>query len=275
MSKTIMGDDGLLADVVKPQVKEKHRLLLEYINITRYARAMFLQTGKGIGGATYVDLFCATGRAKIHGTEEWIDGGAVAAWNLSKAGGAPFSAMYVNDIDPQKVEAMETRLHKLGAPVTSYVGRAEESAERIVDQLNPAGLNFAFVDPYSLGTLDFRIFRSLARLRRIDILAHVSKMDLQRNSGNSLSEEEAGFDLFAPGWRENVNVDQALAPLRADVLAYWRSLIASLSFANPVESELIRGQGNQPLYWLALIAKHDLAKKIWKAVTKSGQGQLL
>ncbi len=59
--------------------------------------------GIGKGGAAYFDLFCATGRARIKDTEEWIEGSAVAAWNMSLFGGAPFSAIYVSDIDLRKV----------------------------------------------------------------------------------------------------------------------------------------------------------------------------
>jgi hypothetical protein len=39
--------------------------------------------------------------------------------------------------------------------------------------------------------------------------------------------------------------------------------------------ELITGDRGQHLYWLALIAKHDLAHAFWKsAIDKTGQGNL-
>jgi hypothetical protein len=45
---------------------------------------------------------------------------------------------------------------------------------KIVQSLDRHGLHLAFLDPYNLGTLSFDLFVELAKLKRIDVIAHVS-----------------------------------------------------------------------------------------------------
>jgi three-Cys-motif partner protein len=175
----VIADDGLPATRVGEWAKQKHLYLRRYLDISRGARAKFL--GKGKAGATFVDLFSGYGRSQIRETDEWIEGSSVAAWSIGAAGGAPFSEMFVADVDPACCEAAATRLERVGAPVRELVGAAVSAARSFVDYVNPAGLHVAFLDPFDLGSLDFEIIKILSRLQRIDMLIHVSAMDLQRN----------------------------------------------------------------------------------------------
>ena len=63
MGKLVEGDDGLPVDEVGSWAKEKHGLLCRYVDITRAVRSKWL-TPNG-AGATYIDIFCGPGRAKI------------------------------------------------------------------------------------------------------------------------------------------------------------------------------------------------------------------
>ena len=45
---------------------------------------------------------------------------------------------------------------------------------KIVQGLDRHGLHLAFLDPHNLGTLSFDLFAELAKLKRIDVIAHVS-----------------------------------------------------------------------------------------------------
>ncbi len=269
----INGDDGLPANEVGVWAKEKHDYLCRYVDICRKTREKYL--GRRRGGAAYFDLFCATGRARIKDTEEWIEGSAVAVWKASIAGGAPFSALYVSDIDGESLNACVTRLRALGAPVTPIHARAADAVLQMVQLVNHYGLHFAFVDPYNLGALDFAIIKRLAQLKRIDMMIHLSIMDLQRNFGAYLKADESGLDTFAPGWRDAVDAAGSQSVVRQRVIQYWRDQVASLSVWASTEQRLISGERNQPLYYLLLAAGHELAHKFWAtAVNPEGQKQL-
>lgn len=271
--KLIAGDDGLPAEEVGEWAKEKHRCLCTYLDISRSARKMFLGDGKA--GAVYMDLFCATGRSRIKGTNEWIDGSAVAAWKKSVAGDSAFSKVYISDVHLESLEACKTRLEKIGAPVQAIHKNAVDAAKQIAEEINQYGLNVVFVDPYSLAALDFQIIETLASLKRMDFLLHISAMDLQRNLKISLKSENSDLDFFIPGWRDQVSISNVQLETRANILNYWSRKVSSLGTLPSTEFRLITGSREQPLYWLALVAKHELAHKFWNDVANpEKQGKL-
>ncbi|WP_312795673.1 three-Cys-motif partner protein TcmP [Tianweitania sp.] len=271
MGDLIEGDDKLPAEEVGGWAREKQAYLCRYIDISRGVRAKYLAP-QGAGGACYIDLFCGPGRSLVKDTGEWIDGSPVAAWKKSCEGGAPFSKVIIADLDKDRLEAATTRLKEMGAPVFPIHGPANETAARALQQSAVHGLNFAFLDPFNIGALNFEIFKTLSRLKRIDILAHISKMDLQRNLSINVAAEISQFDQFAPGWRHAVDLKQQQPTIRRDVMEYWRKSVASTGIATSEDTTLITGSKGQHLYWLLLAAKHDLAHKFWKVSSKKDQG---
>jgi three-Cys-motif partner protein len=265
-------DDGLPAEEVGAWAKEKHDLLRRYVDISRAVRGRFL--GQGKAGATYIDLFCGPGRARVRKTGEWIDGSCVAAWKKSVDGGTPFSTVYIADADGEKLKYATERLRRLNAPVVPIHGRAVDTAKQVASRLHALGLHFAFIDPFNLGAFDFEVMRTLARLKRIDMLVHVSKMDLQRNLGFNVGMQQTAFETFAPGWRSSINLNQSQPNIRRDVFEYWRRLVAGLGIDASTDMRLITGNSNQPLYWLLLVAKHDLAHKFWSSAADTRQASL-
>lgn len=272
MGTIISVDDGLPAEEVGVWAKEKHQFLRRYVDISRSARKKYLGPGKA--GATFIDLFCGSGRSRVRETREWIDGSAVAAWKISVEGSAPFSAVYVADIDDSLRAASAERLRQLGATVIELTGTAVDAARTAVAAVNGYGLHFAFVDPFNLAELDFSIIQSLSILKRIDILIHLSAMDLQRNLSINAAGETSAFDTFAPGWREHVDRLHSQVEMRRRVVEYWRMRVAEMGVWPSTEMRLITGSKNQPLYWLLLAAKHELAQKFWEtAANVEGQGK--
>lgn len=273
MGKLVDGDDGLPAEEVGVWAKEKQELLARYIDISRGARSKFIGPSKA--GATYVDLFCGPGRSKIKDTDEFIDGSCVTAWRKSVEGKAPFSQVFIADIDETRLSAATERLKRLGAPVHPIKGQAVETSVAILRRLEPYGLHFAFVDPFSLGALDFEIFRTLTKRKRMDILVHLSKMDLQRNLDENIASTDSAFDAFAPGWRKVIDVEQAQRGIRTEIIDHWRDLISHLGTEASPEMRLLKGNRSQHLYWLLLLASHELAHKFWKvAANIERQGEL-
>lgn len=268
MGKLVTGDDGLPAEEVGPWAQEKQDLLCRYVDISRGARAKFIGPMKA--GATYIDLFCGPGRSKIKGGS-FIDGSCVAAWRKSVAGKAPFSRMYIADTDEERLSAATQRLRALGAPVAPIHGEAVDTSLAILKRLEPKGLHFAFIDPYSLGALDFNIFRTLSRRTRMDMLVHLSKMDLQRNLDENIGSAVSAFDRFAPGWKDVIDADQAQRRIRAEIIDHWRDLVSGLGTEASTEMKLLKNTGGQHLYWLLLVAKHELAHKFWKTASNPEQ----
>ncbi len=262
--------DGLPAMPVGEWARDKHALLKLYIEISRGVRKKFIGAGKA--GATFIDLYCASGRAYIRGTDTFIDGSPLVGWTASRDCKVPFTQVHINDSDRELLDAAGTRLTRLGAPVVKHGGEALAVAETLSKELNPYALHFALIDPFNL-MLPFGVIRHLASLKRIDLLVHVSAMDLQRNWARYTQQTRSPLDEFAPSWRNAVDLAQPEDSARPHFVQYWIGLLKSLGFGGEVRFELITGSKNQPLYWLVLVAKHEIATKFWKTATQYGKTQ--
>ena len=256
-SEVAQGDDGMLVEVVGEWAIDKHDYLCRYLDASRGARKLFI--GPRNAGATFADLFCAFGRSRIRDTVRFIDGSPVAAWKASSSGYAPFNQVYVADRDQDRREICARRLSTLNAPVVELPGDAVAAASGYRCRVNPAGLHLVFLDPHSLGALDFRIIEELSRLKRVDMLIHVSVMDMQRNLPGQLSDAEAAeFDAFAPGWREAIDRTGPQAEVRRRLLEHWSKRVTGLGMLPFIGTRLIKGRRGQRLYWLMLASRESL-----------------
>lgn len=256
------GDDGLIVEKVGSWAIEKLKIVTDYVYASGGARKKYLGTG-----AAYIDPFCASGRSLIRDTTKFIDGSPVAAFKRSLESPARFTSINISDDDEELLEAATRRLTKIGAPVRPVAGPASSAVRQIVRNLNPDGLHLAFLDPYNLSTLSFDLFKELAKLRKIDIIAHVSLSDLRRNADRYAEEDYDQFDKFAPGWRNKVIKDMAKQPLRAAIMQYWSDEVTALDLPQARHKELIRGDQGQHLYWLILLSRHPLAHKLWQRIS--------
>jgi three-Cys-motif partner protein len=260
------GDDGLIAGKVGSWAVEKLKLITDYVYASGGARKKYLGTG-----AAYIDPFCGPGRLLIRGTTTFIDGSPVAAFKRAIQSAGRFTTVNISDDDEELLAAATKRLTTLGAPVRTVPGPANEAIPKIVQSLDRNGLHLALLDPYNLGALSFDLFKELARLKHIDVIAHVSVSDLQRNAARYADEDYDQFDKFAPNWRANVSTDMNKAAFRAAILKYWSDRVTALGLPQAKHWELIRGDQGQRLYWLILLARHDLAHGLWAKVSSAAK----
>jgi len=261
-----LDEQGLFVENVGPWASDKLKIVTDYIQASGAARRGYLGTG-----AAYIDVFCGPGRSKVRTTGQFMDGSPVAAFKKAKGSLAPFTSINISDADPELLAAADKRLSALGAPVQAISGPASLAMPKIVQSLNTYGLHFAFLDPHNLGTLSFDLFESLATLTRIDIIAHVSLSDLRRNADRYTSAAYDQFDKFAPGWRDRVGTDMNQEALRGAIIQYWSEKVMKLGLPRAKHCELIKGTQGQRLYWLILLARHELAHKLWSKISSSAK----
>lgn len=266
--KPAIGPDGLPAPEVGPWVDDKHKILRDYLRFQSRARRKWVKDPRQTGAA-YIDLFCGAGMGIVSDTTRFVDGSAIVAWKSSIEDGVPFTKMLIADKDPVLRKACAARLARAGAPVVELEGTAVEAAHQVSKHISPHGLHIAFLDPFSLGALSFELLRSLAStLRHLDILAHVSAMDLFRNYRAELSGVRGEFDDFAPGWRERIPAAATDEEGRRAAINFWKELIRGTGMSAAADLQPIRNSVNRDLYWLMLIASDDLATKFWRLVLK-------
>ena len=255
--------DGLPLTCVGPWAEEKHARVRKYVDISRAVRKKFV-TGKG--GATYIDLFCGPGRARIRGTNQVIDGSCLVAAREAISGGTAFSEVYVADVNEPFANAASARLRQLGISAHKYTGPAESTVQQIAEKIGSFGLHFAFLDPYDLKSLPFSVVQRLAKFERMDMLIHVSAQDLQRNLRRYIQSERSPLDSFAPAWRDAVDPMNADLDVRIKIFSYWLGLIRAEDMQTSQGVEEVTGMKSQHLYWLVFVARHDLALKFWDEI---------
>lgn len=243
-----------------PEVK--HTYLAKFVEGTRQARKKFPER-------VYVDLFCGPGRIQVRGESLTRPGGAQIAWHHSQLEGAAFTSCLVADLSEQRARACADRLVAMNAPVTAFPGAAEDTVDKIVAAIPRGALCLAYIDPYNLGHLSFRVIEKLAKLQYVDFAVHFSTMDLRRNVLMEYSPERARFDAAAPGWRDHID---PTAFIRGDAddafFSYWCSLIEGLGLVISKRIPLVRDNGNRPLYHLVFFSRHPLPNRIWGEVAQ-------
>jgi three-Cys-motif partner protein len=265
-------EDGLPRELVGAWVEKKHAHLTGYVGRARAARQKFLGTGKA--GATYIDLFCGPGRARVRDTQNIVDGSAVAAWKETLAYGARFSAVHIADRNPRLLEACHARLSRLGAPVRSHGGEATDVIEEIVGSLNPHALHLGFLDPYNLESLDFSLIEKLSRFRRMDLIVHLSAGEGSRNIADYVDKESPQIASFAPGWQKYVDRKRGKQSLTQQLFQYWLTRVQDLGFRMSESVVEVRNEKSALMYWLVHLSKHELPKKLWTDASDDGQGKL-
>ncbi len=260
--------DGLRRDIVGAWALEKHQRLRHYVDITRATRAKFARSNPA-----YVDLYCATGRSRVRGTDTVVEGSPlVAAVEAMKH--TPFAQVHIGDLEAENLRACGQRLRAANvAGVAEYHGPAAQTAFDVTAKLHPYGLHLAFLDPYNLGALPFAVIDVLAKIKRMDLIVHISEMDIQRNIIGK--NEVDKLDAFAPGWRAAVDVNQRSDIFKRQLLAYWKGLLTQRDYLVSDNIERVTGANNQPLYWLVLASRDKLADKFWAQVSNAEpQGRL-
>jgi three-Cys-motif partner protein len=254
--------DGERAALVNQwSTDEKHTRLRHYVHASFGAR-------KKLGGyklpMSYIDVYCGPGRVRDKKSGKCGDGSPLVAVDEADKT-VPFSEVFIGDADAANVALCAERLKvRTSTNVQAFEGAAVDTVKEIAKKLHPSGLHFAFLDPYSLSQIPFEVIQTLGAFKRMDLLIHVSEMDMQRNVGKGSGAD--GVDAFAPGWRGSVNASQRNALVMLDVFSHWRTLVTNLGYKVCDNIQRVTGHKNQPLYWLVLVSKHKLAEKLWDAV---------
>ncbi|HYL89158.1 MAG TPA: three-Cys-motif partner protein TcmP [Burkholderiales bacterium] len=269
-----MGDlidsDGLPASDVGIWTLEKHERLRKYVDSAHGARRQFKNR------TTYVDLYCGPGRSRIRETGEYVDGSPLVAWEAGGKHGDQFAEFFLADSNPAYLSAARQRLEKTGAKVRTFPGVAEDVVDQVIAALDQRGLHLALLDPFRLGDLPFSVIERLAGVKRMDLLIHVSAMDLKRDLHNYLrTDGPKHLDRFAPGWRDHVDTTQRPELVRVAIFEYWKGLLKRLGTSANECVEAVENRKSSELYWLVFVARHGLAHKLWAEIANvTPQGRL-
>ena len=247
---------------------QKHKLLATYIDAARAVA----NSGK-FSNWVYLDPFSGPGRMNTKGETATRPGGAMVAWRQSQISKAPFSKVFIGDLDASKLSACEARLRAVGCPVTAFAGPATQTAIEMVKAVPPRSLCLVYIDPYNLALLSYDLIKTFAALPKVDFVMHFSTMDLLRNVDVELDPDRARFDDVSPGWRTRL-AGVSKQSLVAAFLDDWSQQVKALGFSFSKTMPLIYNDSQHEIYKLVFFARHDMPLRLWKDIGRSPNGEL-
>ena len=153
-----LDDDGLETPEVGPWAEEKYRI------VGLYDRLFSTGMKKKWDCRVYIDLYSASGHARIKGTQKIIAGSPLIALGVPKS----FDKYILCEKKPKLMKALQQRVSKkFPAADVSYVrGDCNEKVQDILAQIPPHSkgktvLSFCFIDPFNIG-IEFETIRILA-----------------------------------------------------------------------------------------------------------------
>jgi three-Cys-motif partner protein len=259
-------DDGLRREIVGPWAREKHALLMGYIDASRAARR------KMQGRPCFVDLYCGPGRIRCRDESHAREGGVLAALKASRTASrgspTPFARIFIADAEASNTSACSTRLQQAGTDFETFTGKAEDTVGQVIARLPRDGLHLAYLDPYSIDALSFTVIRQFSRAKHVDLLIHFASADLKRNLAHP--EQAWRFERMAPGWDRQPH-DCGLHELRRRFIDYWQGLVNGCGYKMAARRYRISNSKRAELYLLLSVSKHPLADKLWSGLRPSPQ----
>ena len=259
-----MDPDGHVRALVREWVHDKHARLERYVEISAAARRKWVKNGPG--GTGYIDLFSGPGRCRIKGSDNVLPGSTLVAWRAALEKKSQFTEIFIGDLHPSIRAAAEFRSRPEIQHLQCLEGSAESTAAEVIKKANRHSLHLALLDPFNLGALPFSVIQTLAQLRHIDLLIHISLLDLNRNLLKYIKDPVSPLDAFAPRWREVVDQNRPVEYVRAKIFEHWRGLLGTLDMRTSEAAELVSGPNGQPLYWLAFTSRHARALEFWEKI---------
>lgn len=267
-------EDGLEMPDVGSWAEEKYRHFWTYADV--FSSSMKRIWHKRV----YIDLFCATGKARNRDTGRVLYSSPLLALKVN----TPFDRYIFCDYNPECLAALSERVRTTHpeADVVYIPGDANANTDRILAAMPPFGpdnkvLGFCFADPFRLQDLQFSTIRALAA-RYMDFLIHIPAGETLRNEAIYLDPSCRIVDNFLgkEEWRELWRAQRG--GMRFDLFVSNLSCdqMGSLGYRGKVEEcVMVRStEKNLPLYRLGFFSRSELGERFWKQTKKYSKDQL-
>jgi three-Cys-motif partner protein len=241
----------------------------------------------------YIDLFAGPGKCRDRRSGEIYLGSPLIALKATY----PFTRYFFVDLDPDNIAVLHERC--LASPLSDrihyFAGDSNDVVDQIAERISAidrkfiagrwSSLNLAFLDPQGMD-LYWETVKTLAELRRMDLIIHYPQMGLTRYMPQACNTaEENKVDLFFGGreWREVYQEWRERTGLHRQLIDHYKEKLRGLGYEEVIRGDepepLMRNVARRaPLYRLIFASKHPLGHDFWREVTKRdvyGQHRLL
>ena len=257
--------DGLIVRPSGIWIRQKYYYLKRYLDI--FSKGM---KNKWSGNLTYLDLFAGPGRCLIEAVNKEEDGSPLIALQYD------FKKYVFIEESKELLEALKARCKN--SPKFDRIefieGDCNNVADKIISNVDPAGLNLIFIDHTGID-LHYKTVERIVKAKRADVLINVQfGMDITRNFiAYKQKGDNSKLGLFLGS---NVAWDKINNP--RDAVKLYKERIKELGYQIVEFKDItIRNTLNAPMYFLLFASKNPRGLYFWKEITKkdpSGQLEL-
>jgi len=259
-------DDKQYIPTVGEWSHDKYYFIKGYIDA--FTTAM---KNKAWSGLHYIDIFAGAGIVRLERSKNLEWGSPLIAAQAPH----PFTRLHLCEKSKQNFDALATRLKKFRKDSQILFGDANDKTHEIVKEIPHGSLSLAFLDPFGLH-LDYDTLKALSNKRADLIIFFPDHLDVLRNwEHNYFDNPDSNLDRClgrGSNWREIINKtpQHRLAEVVRELYVEQIRLLDFKYF----EYERILMDKGQPLYLLILCSRHELAAKLWRAISeKKPNGQ--
>lgn len=271
-------DDGLPTPEVGEWGEEKYRLIQLYAKL-------FATSMKGKWDClVYIDLFAASGRSQVRGTNKIIPASPLQALEIPDR----FNQYIFCEQDETLITALKKRVVRDYVEVDARFihGDSNSSVDRIIKELPQHGkqkkvLSFCFADPSRLKDLRFSTIQQLSSHFMDFLILIPTGMDATCNvPHNYIRPEDKTVDEFVgtSEWRKAwQNPDSQRMGFDVFLTKFYAQRMEKLGYRAHADeqTQLIRATDKHlPIYRLAFFSRHELGERFWKEVRKYATPQL-
>jgi len=281
-------DDGLPARTFGKWTTVKLDYLQRYIGLFETS-----MRSKPWCARSYIDLFSGTGKFQVENQNSFHLGSALLALTTKH----PFTHYFFVDESQDNIDILSKRCEKNNnLEKRFYVGDANSRVNEVVEEIKAidrnrskdqwTSLNLAFLDPDGL-ELEWETVKTLASVRKMDLIIFYSQSGLTRNFDNCLdSETDTVIDKFFGDreWRniyKSSKLGEALG-IHRKLIDYYKHKLTILKYVDVKDIEdgaepVMKNSKEAPLYRLIFASKHKRGHDFWNKVIKKdvyGQSKL-
>ncbi len=264
----IPAEDGFIARCTSSWTNQKHNI------IRAYSYMITIGMKNRFNDINYVDLFAGPGKYFDRTSGKEHDGSPLLAIEKN------FSNIFLNDIKPENVSALQSRTKNFKNTIHLFNKDANKIAEKINSMISLNSLNFCFIDPNNMGELKFDTIINLTESRKFDLLINFPiGTDFKRASDRTKVKYDEFFNNDS--WQE---INQKLKTknirfLGDELVKLYIKELVKIGYQRPPTGEEYKNyfpvynKKNVLMYYLIFVSKHPKGYDFCKKMRKYAKSQ--
>lgn len=218
-----------------------------------------------------IDAFAGPGANEIERTREVIDGSPLIALDAKGKNGRGFDRLFFIESDAAAVQELRAAVAERDGRNRAEIIQGDVNVElpRLMKRINKKSPTFVLLDPAGIDPA-WETVQSLSDWQTELLINFPLGMSINRNPDSEKTEAYFGSSEWRGHW------DHGRLSRTSGLIRFYLERLAELGWTEqPDHARLVRGDGNQYLYYLLFASKHKAGGQLmnWALAQPDSKGQ--